>query len=56
MARATRSVVPNKLVNTGMVWPVGFSNNKAGPPACKTRTLKAVISKWGETGCEIRIT
>jgi hypothetical protein len=33
MARATRAVVPNRLPSTGMLWPVGCSNSRAGPPA-----------------------
>ena len=53
-ARATRCGVPNKLASTGMVWPVGFSNNSAGPPERSTRSARAVISRWGETGALMR--
>ena len=42
---ATRAVVPNRLPSTGMVWPLGFSNSSAGPPARRVRSQISVISR-----------
>src|SRR2546430_1656745 len=49
MARATRRVVPNRLPSTGITWPLGFSNSRAGPPALSTRSQTSVISSFGST-------
>src|SRR2546423_1483425 len=49
MARATRCVVPNRLPSTGIAWPLGFSNSRAGPPALSTRSQTSVISSFGST-------
>lgn len=50
--------VPNRLASTGMScarpFVVGFSNNKAGPPARSTRSPISVISRWVSTGVAIR--
>ena len=53
MPSATRRVVPNRLPSTGMSYPVGLLNSKAGPPARKVRSHTSVISKIGEIGVEI---
>ena len=47
MPIATRRGVPNRLPSTGMVWPLGFSNSSAGPPARNTRSQISVISRSG---------
>src|SRR5712691_3936481 len=54
MARATRRVVPNRLPSTGITWPLGFSNSKAGPPALSTRLQTSVISSFGSTSARTR--
>src|SRR6266852_1448081 len=54
MARATRRVVPNRLPSTGITWPLGFSNSKAGPPALSTRSQTSVISSFGSTSARTR--
>src|SRR5436309_15002091 len=54
MARATRRVVPNRLPSTGVVWPLGFSNSKAGPPVLSTRSQTSVISSFGSTSARTR--
>src|SRR2546423_6873943 len=54
MARATRRVVPNRLPSTGITWPLGFSNNRAGPPALSTRSHTSVISSFGSTSARTR--
>src|SRR6266853_59527 len=55
MASATRRVVPNKLPSTGITWPLGFSNNRAGPPAFSTRSQPSVISSFGSTSARTRV-
>src|SRR6267378_816140 len=55
MASATRRVVPNKLPSTGITWPLGFSNNRAGPPALSTRSQTSVISSFGSTSARTRV-
>src|SRR6266581_943726 len=55
MARATRRVVPNRLPSTGIMWPFGFSNSKAGPPALSTRSQTSVISSFGSTSARTRL-
>src|SRR5882672_5008331 len=54
MASATRRVVPNRLPSTGITWPLGFSNNRAGPPALSTRSQTSVISSFGSTSARTR--
>src|SRR2546428_3359373 len=54
MASATRRVVPNRLPSTGVVWPLGFSNSKAGPPVLSTRSQTSVISSFGSTSARTR--
>src|SRR6266513_3370699 len=49
MARATRRVVSNRLPSTGITWPLGFSNSRAGPPALSARSQTSVISSFGST-------
>ena len=51
---ATRRGVPNKLHSTGIVYPFGFSNSNAGPPARRVRSAISVISRWGSTGNVMR--
>ena len=55
MPRATRRGVPNRLPSTGMLWPLGFSNSRAGPPARRVRSHRAVISRCGETDALTRL-
>ncbi len=55
MPMATLSGVPNRLANTGILWPIGFSNNSAGPPARSVRSHISVISRIGSTGWVMRL-
>jgi hypothetical protein len=55
MPMATRSGVPNRLASTGMAWPFGFSNSRAGPPARSTRSAISVISSTGSTSTAMRL-
>ena len=50
IAKAILSGVPNKLHNTGVLKPRGFSKSKAGPFARKVRSLISVISRLGSIG------
>ena len=54
MPSATRRGVPNRLPRTGNACCCRLSNNNAGPPARSTRSHSSVISRTGETFCEIR--
>jgi hypothetical protein len=54
MPSATRRGVPNRLPRTGNACSFLLSNSKAGPPARSTRSHTSVISRTGETFCEIR--
>jgi len=55
MPSATRSTVPNRLASTGVSWPLGFSNSRAGPPARRTRSAISVISSLGSTSVLMRL-
>ena len=54
MLQSTRSWVPSRFTATGMVEPITFSNNRAGPPAASTRSAIAANSRSGSTGALIR--
>ncbi len=54
MPRATRLGVPNKLPSKGISL-FGFSNNNAGPPARKVRSQISVISRFGSTSTDTRL-
>src|SRR5262245_57030761 len=50
-----RRSVPNWLIRSGCSEPLTFSNTRAGPPALTVRSLIAVISRYGSTSVETRL-
>src|ERR1700730_10159796 len=53
-ARHMRRSVPNWLISSGWLEPLGRSNSRAGPPAWTVRSTISVISRSGSTSTETR--
>jgi hypothetical protein len=43
------------LIRTGVPYPLGFSNNSAGPPRFTARSANSVISRMGSTSPPTRL-
>ncbi len=54
-AISIRRMLAKPLIRTGIFEPLGFSNSSAGPPLFTDRSANSVISSFGSTSNEIRL-